>query len=267
MNPIDQRLQHMVEKGRLHHAFLFAGEGEATHQAKINTMLHLCDLIFQPTQPVSRDALRARIQQRNHPDVFVNDTQDKMIKLEAMRELLAWLHKAPTESDKKIAVIQHAHWLNPHASNALLKTLEEPPPHGIFILCAPMKDHILQTLQSRMCLIQFPQSQVQDKYQRDMPDWIDPLQKMIQGQAFVEKDVFELTQTMSKTRADLKFFFEWLEPFLIQKMTHAHLVAEHQLYDDLFEDALHLEQQIYKRFGNIALQLDAFFMKWKSHVH
>lgn len=267
MNEIHNRLSAMIDRNRLHHAFFFVGSGQKTHEAKMQSIEFLASNVFAKSSEQPLEKLVERIQNRYHPDFFQIDIDDAEIKLDQVQELIGWIYKAPMEGEQKFAVIEHAQRLNQSASNALLKTLEEPPAHATLILCAPSKDHILQTLRSRMSVIQFPQSQEQGYKYSEAPAWFEKIQVMIAQEKFIEKEVFELTQEMGKNRADLVYFFAWIQDHLKERMQKAPASFDFHLYSDLFDKTLLLENQIYKRYGNISLQLDHFFMDWKQRVH
>jgi DNA polymerase III subunit gamma/tau len=75
-------------------------------------------------------------------------------KVEDTRDLLADVHYAPSQGRYKIYLIDEVHMLSSHSFNALLKTLEEPPPHAIFLLATTDPQRLPATILSR-CL-QFP---------------------------------------------------------------------------------------------------------------
>ena len=69
--------------------------------------------------------------------------------VEEIREIRDKVHFQPAQSKRKIYIIDEAHMLTREASNAFLKTLEEPPAHVIFILCTTEADRLLPTILSR----------------------------------------------------------------------------------------------------------------------
>ena len=77
--------------------------------------------------------------------------------VEHIRELRESVHVMPFESPYKCYIIDEAHMLSRNASNALLKTLEEPPAHVIFILATTEREKILETIQSRCEIYNFKQ--------------------------------------------------------------------------------------------------------------
>jgi DNA polymerase-3 subunit delta' len=71
------------------------------------------------------------------------------VRIEQVRELTRWLAPKPLMATRKIAILDDAHCLNEHGQNALLKTLEEPPPSAVLVLCAASASLLLPTVRSR----------------------------------------------------------------------------------------------------------------------
>lgn len=84
-----------------------------------------------------------------HSDVTVVRPSGVIMGVERTRELIARITVMPVRSDWNVIVIEDADRLNEHADNTLLKSLEEPPPRGVWVLCAPSADDVLPTIRSR----------------------------------------------------------------------------------------------------------------------
>ncbi|MFN3690724.1 MAG: AAA family ATPase, partial [Fimbriimonadales bacterium] len=84
-----------------------------------------------------------------HPDLRVLQPEPDQIKIDAVRAMRGWTSFAPAVAPFRFVILEEAHRLNPAAANALLKTLEEPPPRYHFILTAPASDLLLPTILSR----------------------------------------------------------------------------------------------------------------------
>ena len=69
--------------------------------------------------------------------------------IDDMRELLERVGTQPVAGRRKVYILDEAHSLTAEASNALLKTLEEPPPHVVFVLCTTDPAKLLPTIRSR----------------------------------------------------------------------------------------------------------------------
>lgn len=91
----------------------------------------------------------------SHPDLIHLKPQSQVTKIAQIRELRQVLAMKPFEARLRVVIIGEAHTLNPEASNALLKVLEEPPPGTIFILVTADTHDLLPTILSRCQLIRF----------------------------------------------------------------------------------------------------------------
>lgn len=79
-----------------------------------------------------------------------NSTQHPEIGIAQIRDMVHFLHQTPSEGDVRVVIIEDAHLMNLNASNALLKSLEEPPSEAYIILTTPHKKRLLPTLISRV---------------------------------------------------------------------------------------------------------------------
>lgn len=84
-----------------------------------------------------------------HPDVDVITTETRSYGVDDARDLITRSSMAPITSPWHVIVVEDADRMTPEAVNALLKALEEPPPHTVWILCAPSVEDVLPTIVSR----------------------------------------------------------------------------------------------------------------------
>ena len=75
--------------------------------------------------------------------------------IDRVRRSIGLLQRPPAEGARSVLIIDQAHRMEPEAANALLKTLEEPPPHGVLVLLAPSGHALLPTIRSRCQAIPF----------------------------------------------------------------------------------------------------------------
>jgi len=96
-----------------------------------------------------------RIESRTHPDLFVLEPEGQGILIEGARRLRRDLHLRPFEADRRVYLILDAHLLRDESANALLKSLEEPPAYGVFVLLSDHAERMLPTIRSRLQTIDF----------------------------------------------------------------------------------------------------------------
>ena len=144
-------LANGLASGRLHHAFLFAGTrgvGKTT-VARILAKCLNCECGVSAT-PCGQCASCREIDAGRSVDLIEVDAASRT-KVDDTRELLDNVQYAPTRSRYKIYLIDEVHMLSAHSFNALLKTLEEPPPHVKFLLATTDPQKLPLTVLSR-CL-------------------------------------------------------------------------------------------------------------------
>lgn len=91
-----------------------------------------------------------------HRDLFILDGRAESIKIDTVRALRPVLGEAPHSARKRVVILAEAHFLVEAAANSLLKSLEEPRPGTVFILCTPQRRRLLQTLVSRSWVLTLP---------------------------------------------------------------------------------------------------------------
>lgn len=141
--PWHQSLAEQVRRNaideRLPHALLVAGPEGWGERAFANWLaLHLLGV------PVERDAATLA-----HPDLRWVPPEGAMIKVDAVRELVTFAQGTAQSGERKVAVIEDAHYLNRNAANALLKTLEEPPAGTYLVLSTCHPGRLIATIRSR----------------------------------------------------------------------------------------------------------------------
>ena len=146
-------LRNAFSTGRIAHAFMLTGVrgvGKTTTARLLARALNFkSDTIDQPSLDLSVEGFHCRaIIEGRHMDVLELDAASRT-KVEDMRELLDGVRYAPSEARYKVYIIDEVHMLSTASFNALLKTLEEPPPHAKFIFATTEIRKVPVTILSR----------------------------------------------------------------------------------------------------------------------
>ncbi|MBI1425409.1 MAG: DNA polymerase III subunit gamma/tau [Gammaproteobacteria bacterium] len=144
-------LTNALDSGRLHHAFLFTGTrgvGKTT-LARILAKSLNCETGIS-SHPCGECQTCREIDDGRYVDLIEVDAASRT-KVEDTRELLDNVQYAPTRGRYKVYLVDEVHMLSNHSFNALLKTLEEPPPHVKFLLATTDPQKLPVTILSR-CL-------------------------------------------------------------------------------------------------------------------
>jgi DNA polymerase III subunit gamma/tau len=144
-------LVNALQTGRVHHAFLFTGTrgvGKTTIARILAKSLN-CETGVTPT-PCGKCSACREIDEGRFVDLIEVDAASRT-KVDDTRELLDNVQYAPARGRYKVYLIDEVHMLSTHSFNALLKTLEEPPPHVKFLLATTDPQKLPVTVLSR-CL-------------------------------------------------------------------------------------------------------------------
>ena len=144
-------LQRAVDSGSVSHAYLFTGPpgvGKTTLAQALAAAL-LCQGEGEPPCGMCR-ACRL-VASTNHPDLHIVASEQigARLKIEQVRDLRRQLALTPVEARWRVAILRRFEEATTSAANALLKTLEEPPPYVVLIVLASDADRLLPTIVSR----------------------------------------------------------------------------------------------------------------------
>ncbi len=161
------KFEHLWEHVNIPHALLFVGVATQTIDfAKTFAYGFLC---AAPQQGHACGTCKAcqLLAAETHPDYLVLQAEGKQetIGIDTIRSLTDFCEQTPQCADKKIIIIPNAHNMNISASNALLKTLEEPSGNTYFLLTTHVTCALSATIRSRCQMIRLPH------YDEDTPDW------------------------------------------------------------------------------------------------
>lgn len=148
---VSRALMHALDQDRLHHAYLFTGT-RGVGKTTIARILSRCLNCEQgvSARPCGVCPTCQEINEGRFVDLIEVDAASRT-KVEDTRELLDNVQYAPTRGRYKVYLIDEVHMLSAHSFNALLKTLEEPPPHVKFLLATTDPQKLPVTVLSR-CL-------------------------------------------------------------------------------------------------------------------
>ncbi len=144
-------LSNALESGRIHHAYLFSGPRGCGKTSSARIMARSLNCEKGPTPEPCGQCQSCKDLVANGPgsiDVIELDAATHGL-VDDARDLRDKAFFAPVSSKYKIYIIDEAHQLGPGAANALLKVVEEPPPHVLFIFATTEPDKLIATIRSR----------------------------------------------------------------------------------------------------------------------
>ncbi|MDA0733097.1 MAG: DNA polymerase III subunit gamma/tau [Chloroflexi bacterium] len=159
-------LRHSIQQNRVSHSYLFCGPRGTgkTSTARVLAKAVNC-LAPQEGDPCNACAMCISVNDGRFMDIIELDAASNR-GIDEIRDIRDKVNFAPVEGKRKVYIIDEAHMLTDQASNAFLKTLEEPPSHVIFILCTTEASKILPTIISRCQRHDFRRLPAEIIYQR-----------------------------------------------------------------------------------------------------
>ena len=161
-NPVADGLVNQVKGNNVSHAYLFVGPrgtGKTT-TARILAKAVNCEDIQPNGDPCDKCSNCKAITKGNFPDLIEIDAASNR-GIDDIRLLRDKIGLAPSQGRTKVYIIDEVHMLTAEAFNALLKTLEEPPEHAIFILCTTEASKVIDTIKSRCQIFSFRRASVE----------------------------------------------------------------------------------------------------------
>ena len=152
---VSTTLRQSVRMGRISHSYLFCGPrgcGKTTTARIIAKAANCIDL--QDGDPCNACTVCDAINEGRFMDIIELDAASNR-GIDEIRDIRDKVNFAPVQGRRKVYIIDEAHMLTDQASNAFLKTLEEPPEHVIFVLCTTEAHRILPTIISRCQRLDF----------------------------------------------------------------------------------------------------------------
>lgn len=157
---VRETLVNIIKSGNIPHAFLFAGpKGTGkTSAARILSKIINCE---SKNPPCNKCGQCTSITNGTNMDIIEMDAASNR-GIDDIRALRETVRLSPSKARAKVYIIDEAHMLTTEASNALLKTLEEPPSHVYFILATTNPEKLIETIKSRTTLISFSKATIEE---------------------------------------------------------------------------------------------------------
>lgn len=223
---VGQTLKNALKNDHLAHAFLFCGPrgvGKTTC-ARILAKVINCENKTADFEPCGTC---------NSCESFEKNASFNILELDAasnnsvehIRTLTEQVRFQPQQGQYKIFIIDEVHMLSSQAFNAFLKTLEEPPPHAIFILATTEKHKIIPTILSRCQIFDFKRIQI--------PNMVSHLQKICKEENIdADKDALHIIgQKADGALRDALSIFDRIVSFSGDKITYEDVITNLNILD------------------------------------
>ncbi|MFN3505751.1 MAG: DNA polymerase III subunit delta' [Caldimicrobium sp.] len=148
-------LTRAIQKKQISHAYLFCGPKGVGKKTTARAFIYHLFCQINPEDPCGKCLSCQKLDKNIHPDVYFIAPELRDIKIENIRAIERFLRTGPLEAPFKVIFMEKAEKLNPEAGNALLKSLEEPPHYGLFLLITEKPYQILPTILSRTQIVRF----------------------------------------------------------------------------------------------------------------
>src|SRR6202043_3369114 len=152
---VTETLANAIKNDRVAHAYIFSGARGVGKTTAARILAKALNCVHGPTYTPCGECDSCReIAAGTSLDVIEIDAASNR-GIDQIRELREMVRYAPASSRYKVVILDEAHQLTDEASNALLKTLEEPPERVVFILATTRAEDLVETIKSRAQLFQF----------------------------------------------------------------------------------------------------------------
>ncbi len=234
-----KRLEPSLRQRRQSHAYLLSGP---PHVGKMTLAINLAQAVNcleGPGVPCGSCTQCARIAQGLHADIRTlapgqgeeGRSAKTVIGIDAIKEVVLQVSLSPFEGSSSVVILDGAESMSDEAANALLKTLEEPPPQVMFLLLTANEDAVLPTVRSRcqtLAMTPLSKDQMVDRLatgHQATPEQAEQLFRLSRGCLGWAISALEDTQVLEQRQADLEKLRETLDAGLETRFTYANEVA------------------------------------------
>lgn len=254
------RLQRSLQRGRVAHAYLFAGPRGSGKQAVATVLAQALNCLEEKHDACGRCKSCADIQKGTHPDVhWVRpESKSRQIRIEQIREFESAIALKPLIGRTKVGIIVDAECMNEAASNAFLKTLEEPPGRTVIMLLTAEPQRLLPTIVSRCLRLSFgaAESETSPEQERVLSLLAEFAAARPRGIVHVYRLHVGLTKLLAEIRATIERSEQFalptaeLEPQAREKLEQEYLARMEGEYRGRRERVL---EELYTWFADVLL--------------
>lgn len=150
-------LENSIKTEKISHSYMFIGKN-GIGKFMIAKEFAKAVLCQGEQKPCNKCEACIKFDGENNPDIqIINETEEKSIKTETIKEMVRGVYEKPIASSKKVYIINDSQKMTKEAQNSLLKTLEEPPEYVVIVLVTENENLLLNTIKSRCTKIKFNQ--------------------------------------------------------------------------------------------------------------